>query len=180
MIDCIVQVKSSTLGGMPRSPNHGRRSPCPINATLEVLGDRWSLLIVRDLMFADRRSYKDLLASDEGIATNILADRLARLEASGILASRRDPEDGRKLVYRLTRKGLDLAPILLEMGVWGTKHEGGVGPRAILRRWKADREGFLAALHARWREQDGERSPEVLAGATIAATPARRRRAARA
>src|SRR3954465_2989600 len=87
-----------------------RRSTCPINASLELLGDRWSLLILRDLIFAGLRSYKDFANGEEGIATNILADRLASLQASGLITSHRDPSDGRKLVYRLTAKGFDLAP----------------------------------------------------------------------
>ena len=123
-----------------------RRSTCPINASLELLGDRWSLLIVRDLVFAGLRSYKDFLASEEGIATNILADRLASLQGAGLITSERDPEDGRKLVYRLTEKGFDLAPALLELGRWAVKHEGGVRRPEPLRRWEADGQAFLEQL----------------------------------
>src|SRR2546422_3558277 len=82
-----------------------RRSDCPLNATLEVLGDRWSLLIVRDLMFKGRTTYKDFLAGGEGIATNVLANRLQRLEAEGVIGKGRDAADARRLVYRLTTKG---------------------------------------------------------------------------
>src|SRR3989449_5394871 len=96
-----------------------RRSACPLNATLEVLGDRWSLLIVRDLIFKGRTTYKDFLAGGEGIATNVLADRLRRLEAEGVIGKGRDAADARRLVYRLTAKGLALAPVLVEMIVWG-------------------------------------------------------------
>src|SRR2546425_38589 len=89
-----------------------RRSACPLNATLEVLGDRWSLLIVRDLIFKGRTTYKDFLAGGEGIATNVLADRLRRLGAEGVIEKGRDAADARRLVYRLTAKGLALAPVL--------------------------------------------------------------------
>jgi len=82
---------------------------------VEVLGDRWSLLIIRDMMLRGFRSYKEFLESYEGIATNILADRLRKLIAHGIITSERDPSDGRKLIYLLTPKGIDLAPVLTEM-----------------------------------------------------------------
>src|SRR5688572_5778966 len=95
--------------------SRSRRSTCPINASLEVLGDSWSLLIVRDLMFAGARTYRDFLRSDEKIATNILANRLAKLQAAGIITSRPDPEDGRRVLYRLTAKGVELAPVLMEL-----------------------------------------------------------------
>jgi DNA-binding HxlR family transcriptional regulator len=123
-----------------------RRSTCPINASLEILGDRWSLLIVRDLVFAGLRTYKDFASSEEGIATNILADRLASLQASGLITSERDPEDGRKLVYRLTAKGFDLAPALLELGRWAVKHEPGVRRPEPLRLWESDPQGLLGQL----------------------------------
>jgi DNA-binding HxlR family transcriptional regulator len=119
------------------------RSTCPISAALEVLGDRWSLLIVRDMMFGGARTYTDFLASDEGIATNILANRLSKLQASGIITGARDPRDGRSLVYRLTAKGIDLAPVLMELSAWGTRHEEGQPPSGILDAWKADRQRFL-------------------------------------
>lgn len=123
-----------------------RRSTCPINASLELLGDRWSLLIIRDLVFAGPRNYNDFLSDEEGIATNILATRLTSLQASGLITSDRDPEDGRKIVYRLTAKGLDLAPALLELGRWALKHESGLQRPDPLRHWEADRDGFLAQL----------------------------------
>jgi len=134
-----------------------RRSTCPINASLELLGDRWSLLVVRDLLFAGTRTYKDFLHSEEGIATNILADRLASLLASGLIASDRDPEDGRKVVYRLTGKGIDLAPALLELGRWAVRHEAGVRRPEPLRLWEADPDGFLRQLRkARMKDEPAE------------------------
>src|SRR2546430_9362627 len=94
-----------------------RRSDCPLNATLEVLGDRWSLLIVRDLMFKGRTTYKDFLAGGEGIATNVLANRLQRLEAEGIIEKGRDAADARRLGYRLTTNALAPSPARVQLVV---------------------------------------------------------------
>src|SRR5438270_12962729 len=89
-----------------------------------MLGDRWSLLIIRDMMLRGSRTYKEFLESYERIATNILADRLRKLEAHGIITTERNPSDGRKLIYSLTAKGIDLAPVLTEMVLWAAGHEG--------------------------------------------------------
>jgi DNA-binding HxlR family transcriptional regulator len=98
------------------------RSGCPINLTLEVLGDRWSLLIIRDLMFGDRRHYRELLTqSEEGIASNILASRLRMLMDHGIVTKADDPSHKQKAVYSLTEQGIELVPILAQMGAWGVK-----------------------------------------------------------
>src|ERR1700731_3619954 len=94
------------------------RSGCPLNASVEILGDRWSLLIIRDMMLRGFRSYKEFLESYEGIATNILADRLRKLEAYGIIETERDSSDGRKVIYLLTAKGINLAPVMAEMVLW--------------------------------------------------------------
>ena len=126
-----------------------RRSACPLNATLEVLGDRWSLLIVRDLIFKGRTTYKDFLAGGEGIATNVLADRLRRLGAEGVIAKGRDAADARRLVYRLTAKGLALAPVLVEMIVWGAGHYQTAAPPATIREMTQHRERFLADIRSR-------------------------------
>src|SRR5579863_5041771 len=91
-----------------------QRSGCPLNASVEMLGDRWSLLVVRDIMIRGFHTFNEFLHSDEKIASNILTDRLRRLEAHGIIATERDPADGRKLIYSLTAKGIDLAPVLTE------------------------------------------------------------------
>lgn len=127
----------------PLSP---RRSKCPLNAFLETLGDKWSLLIVRDILFKRRTSYKDFLESGERVATNILATRLRMLESAGIITGRDDASDARKRVYRLTPKGLDLAPALIEMILWGAKHFKTAAPPDVIRRMKHDRDGFLADL----------------------------------
>ncbi|WP_437309637.1 winged helix-turn-helix transcriptional regulator [Sorangium sp. So ce388] len=99
------------------------RSGCPINLMLEQLGDRWSLIVIRDVMFGNRRSYGELLArSEEGIASNILADRLKRLTASGLLTRRPDPKHRQKWIYSLTEAAIQLVPLLAHMGAWGRRH----------------------------------------------------------
>lgn len=98
------------------------RSGCPINLTLEVVGDRWSLIVIRDVMFGNRRHYGDLLRlSDEGIASNILADRLARLVESGLLSRTENPEHKQKAIYSLTEASIQLVPLLAHMGAWGCR-----------------------------------------------------------
>jgi DNA-binding HxlR family transcriptional regulator len=116
-----------------------------------MVGDRWSLLIIRDMMFADFSSYREFLASGEGIATNILAARLDSLEAAGLIIGTPDPDDGRKRNYRLTAKGLALAPILVELSSWGMRFEGGTGPEEIVKEWKLDPDAFVAKLASRQR-----------------------------
>lgn len=134
---------------MPRKSRHKRRSGCPLNASVEMLGDRWSLLIIRDMMLQGSKSYKEFLQSHEKIATNILADRLDRLEENGIITTRPDPSDGRKLVYLLTKKGIDLAPVLTEMVLWAAAHED-TGNQRLVREMKEDKRTFLAAVRQRW------------------------------
>ena len=126
-----------------------RRSDCPLNATLEVFGDRWSLLIVRDLLFKRRTAYKDFLAGGAGIATNVLADRLRRLAVEGVIEKGRDTGDARRLVYRLTTKGFALAPVLVEMIVWGARHHQTAAPPAVIREMTEHRERFLANTRSR-------------------------------
>jgi DNA-binding HxlR family transcriptional regulator len=95
---------------------------CPISTTLEILGDRWTLLVIRDLMFSGKRTYGEFLQSPEKIATNILADRLLILEKTGILEKRAFPGNRAKNLYQLTPKGVDLMPILFEIILWGEKY----------------------------------------------------------
>ncbi|SRR5579883_2307397 len=101
------------------------RSHCPVNYGLEIFGDRWSLLIVRDIVFAGKKTYGEFLKSEEGVATNVLASRLAFLEEQGILSKTPNPADKRKDFYSLTDKGLDLIPILLGIVAWSAKHDPG-------------------------------------------------------
>ncbi len=99
------------------------RSGCPINLSLEVLGDRWSLLIIRDVMFGNRRHFRALLTrSEEGIASNILADRLQRLTALGMLTSAPDPGHKQRLLLSLTEPAIQLVPVLAHLGAWGRRH----------------------------------------------------------
>ena len=114
-----------------------------------MLGDRWSLLIIRDMMVRRSRTFKEFLGSDEGIATNVLTDRLRRLEAHGIIASEPDPSDGRKLIYSLTPKGIDLAPVLTEMVLWAARHEE-TGNQVLVRTLQTDRQRFLEQVRERW------------------------------
>jgi DNA-binding HxlR family transcriptional regulator len=137
-----------------RKTRQSRRSDCPLNVSLEILGDRWSLLIIRDLMFRGFRAYKELLESEEKIATNILADRLQRLEACGIISISPEATDRRKLIYRLTEKGIDLAPILVELILWGARHEDTAAPRAMIRKMQKHREEFVSELRRRWAQAD--------------------------
>lgn len=125
------------------------RSLCPLNASVEILGDRWSLLIIRDMMLRGFNSYQQFLDSYEGIATNILANRLARLEANSIIVRRSDPADGRKIIYRLTAKGMDLAPVLTEMVLWAASHQK-VENQSLIREIQKDKPKFLAAIRHRW------------------------------
>ncbi|HKW58061.1 MAG TPA: helix-turn-helix domain-containing protein [Candidatus Acidoferrum sp.] len=134
---------------MRKNAPAGRRSACPLNASVETLGDRWSLLVIRDMMVRGARTFKELLASREHIATNILANRLRRLEADGVLEAKAHPLDRRRHVYRLTRKGIGLAPVLMEMVLWAAAHEK-TGNQALVRAIRKGKRKFLAGIHRRW------------------------------
>jgi DNA-binding HxlR family transcriptional regulator len=155
-IACILQVTVMLLLGVAKpSPKRGsrkqpkRRSECPLNASVEMLGDRWSLLIIRDMMLRGAHTYKEFLECYEGIATNILADRLRKLAANGIILAEPDPDDGRKFTYRLTAKGIALAPVLTEMVLWAADHEK-TGNAALVRQMREDKKKFLAGVRQRW------------------------------
>jgi DNA-binding HxlR family transcriptional regulator len=126
-----------------------RRSGCPLNASVEMLGDRWSLLILRDMMLRGYSTFKEFLRSDEKIASNILADRLRRLESYGIIATERDASDGRKVLYSLTAKGIDLAPVLTEMVLWAARHEE-TANQALVQEMRKDKEKVIASVRQRW------------------------------
>ncbi len=99
-----------------------KRSDCPISCTLDVIGDKWSLLIIRDVMLRGKMSYSEFLDSEEGIATNILVSRLARLEEEEILSREVAPGNKSKFIYHLTQKGADLMPVIIELMDWGAKY----------------------------------------------------------
>ncbi len=121
--------------------------------SLDLLGDRWSLLIVRDLMVRGYRTFREFQRSGEGIASNILAERLHRLEARGVVV-REPAEDGRSTHYRLTEKGIALAPVLLELLIWGAHHEDSDAPCATIQRMERNRAAVLAETYRRWKERD--------------------------
>lgn len=121
-----------------------KRSDCPISSSLDVWGDKWSLLIVRDLMFAKQCTYGDFLKSDEKIATNILAARLLMLETNGIITKEDHPESKSKVLYKLTPKGIDLFPIMIEINLWADKYST-LSParKEVLEQVKKDKAGFI-------------------------------------
>lgn len=126
-----------------------RETGCPIAFGLDTFGDRWSLLIIREIMLRGKRTYSEFLEADEGIASNILVARLKHLEAEGIVEKSRDPENRPAFIYELTKKGRDLAPILLEIIIWSGMHDNrSFALRTVLNKIKKDREGFEASLRA--------------------------------
>jgi DNA-binding HxlR family transcriptional regulator len=109
------------------------RSECVMNLMVEMFGDQWTLLVIRDIMFMNRRHFRELLTeSQEGIASNILADRLKRLVKQGIIVKSHDPSHKQKAIYSLTEKGIDLLPLLMEMTAWGQKHVPGSGLKGLV------------------------------------------------
>jgi DNA-binding HxlR family transcriptional regulator len=119
-----------------------------------MLGDKWSLLLVRDLMVRGYRTFREFEESGEGIATNILADRLRKLGSAGIITAKEDAQDGRRVQYRLTEKGIALAPVLLDLLIWGARHEATEAPCAVIEQMENNREAILAEVRRRWLEND--------------------------
>jgi DNA-binding HxlR family transcriptional regulator len=142
---------------MRRSRAREHRSGCPIGIALDLVGDPWSLLVVRDLMFKNARTFNDFLTAGEGIATNVLADRLARLEADGIVEKERDAADARRHVYSLTGRGIDLLPVMLELVLWSARYEKTDAPPGILKAMRDDRAGFLSQIRSAWRKSRSRR-----------------------
>lgn len=124
-----------------------------MSIALDLLGDRWSLLLVRDMMVRGHRTFREFQRSGEGIASNILSDRLQRLEEGGIL-TREAAEDGRSTHYRLTAKGIALAPMLLEMLIWSARHEPTEAPTEVIEQMEQNRAAILAETFRRWRQRD--------------------------
>jgi len=123
------------------------RSQCPISTALDIFGDRWTLLVIRDLLFNEKKTYGEFLNSEEKIATNILSDRLSLLEMAGIVSKRKHPEHGLKIIYSLTPKGVDLIPVLVEIIAWSEKYHD-VHPYAkqFAKVLKKDKEGVIKGL----------------------------------
>jgi DNA-binding HxlR family transcriptional regulator len=119
----LLQNASGILKQMPGSRTRTRRSGCPFNLTLEMLGDHWSLIVIRDVMFGNRRYYGDLLRlSEERIASNILASRLKHLLDVGLLSRRQDPAHKQKAIYSLTESSIQLVPLMVHIGAWGRRN----------------------------------------------------------
>jgi DNA-binding HxlR family transcriptional regulator len=131
-----------------------RESECPVCQALDVFGDKWSLLVIRDLIFGGCKTYTDFLEGGEGISTNILADRLRSLEAEGLISKRAHPENKVKYIYELTEKGIALVPAMLEMIAWAADHVEGVHPDAKLfsARLKTDRDAVIKETLENLRE----------------------------
>ena len=130
-----------------RNEDKKRQTGWPIAFGLDTFGDRWSLLVIREMMVHGKKTYGAFLEADEGISTNILADRLKHLETEGIIEKSRDPDNRRSFIYALTPKGRDLAPIIMEIILWSGLHDH--GPLAIhgpLEEIQKDRDGFEAML----------------------------------
>ena len=126
------------------------RSHCPIVYALDIFGDKWSLLVLRDVLFMGKRYYHQFLASEEGISTNILANRLRRLEGEGLIVKLRDPKHRRQYIYTPTQKSLDLLPAILEIIRWSAKYdEQTAAPRSFVRRLRNDREGLMREIAAK-------------------------------
>ena len=125
-----------------------------MSVSLEQFGDRWSLLIIRDMMVRGHRTFKEFLESGEGIASNILADRLRRLTEYGIVTAEVEEADARRINYRLTEKGIDLAPVILELLLWGAKHEDTGAPCGLVEQMGANRQQVLEEVRRRWRDHD--------------------------
>jgi len=144
---------------MKRKSARTRRSGCPISLALEIFGDTWSLLIVRDLMFKGFKTFNEFLGAGEGIASNVLTDRLAKLEASGVIEKRDDGVDARRYEYRLTRKGIDLAPVIVEIVLWSARHQETDAPRQIVEAMTTQREKFISDIRKAW---ESGRSSDLL------------------
>jgi DNA-binding HxlR family transcriptional regulator len=133
-----------------------KRSTCPISFALEIFGDRWTLLVLRDVLLRSRSRYRELLSSEEGIATNVLADRLKRLEQRGLIRKEQDQQDARQYFYRPTMLAVSVVPMLVEMTVWGARSSSMTCvDQDFLRRFEEDREKLIADLQTQVRRASG-------------------------
>lgn len=142
-ITCFLQVNEKN----EFMPVNQSRSDCPISCALDIWGDKWSLLIIRDIMFFKKRSYSDFLNSGEGIATNILASRLQTLEENGLIQKSGHPENKVKVLYKLSQKGIDLMPVFIEVYLWAEKYfEMPKEIKTKLKDLKKDKETFIRSM----------------------------------
>jgi DNA-binding HxlR family transcriptional regulator len=140
---------------MGKPKDNSRQSGCSVAYCLDLFGDKWSLLIVRDMMFLSKRYFGQFLESPERIASNILADRLKKLEDAGVLSKAADPASSSRLIYELTPKGLDLMPLIFEMLLWGSKHHASNNiPKELIRRLKRDKATVLADVRAHVKRKE--------------------------
>lgn len=124
-----------------------RRSGCPISFGLDIFGDRWTLLILRDLLLKKKNRFREFLASEELIASNILADRLARLERAGLIARLYDKDDGRQIIYQATKAGAGLLPVLVELAYWGATHDvKSAAPPEFAKAYRTNRSGLIRRM----------------------------------
>ncbi len=135
---------------MKRNSESGRRSDCPLSIALEIFGDKWTLLILRDLMLKRLQTFKEFQESGEQIATNVLADRLQRLQKQGLVTGERSTCDARVVTYRPTAKGLDLLPVLVEIVLWSARHETTAAPAKLIEKMTKDRVGFIQEMRGRF------------------------------
>lgn len=129
------------------------RTHCPISFALDIFGDKWSLLILRDIIFKDKSYYDEFLNSDEKISTNILANRLKFLKAEGLVTYYPDPENKRKIIYSPTVKALDLIPMILEIIEWSAKYDSKTGaPKEFIQMLKKDRKALAKIVRAKFKK----------------------------
>jgi DNA-binding HxlR family transcriptional regulator len=153
-VTCLLQASFVLFFAVGAKLKLKRRSGCPVAVSLEIFGDRWSLLIIRDLMVRGYRTFKEFQEAGEGIATNILANRLQRLKDANIISAEPEASDARRIQYRLTKKGIDLAPVMLELLIWGARHEETGLSCAMIEEMAANREWVLEEARRRWRTRD--------------------------
>ena len=130
-----------------------QRSDCPLSYTLDFFGDKWSLLIIRDMMLEEKSTYGDFLNSKEKIATNILADRLSMLEQNGFVTKQVAEDKKSKFVYTLTEKGIDLVPVVIEIGLWGSKYNPPGIKNELMNALREDREGTIRSIQNELRKK---------------------------
>lgn len=138
-----------------RKKSPPRRSNCPMSYALDFVGDKWTLLVLRDLIMSRKQYFQDFLESDEKIASNILASRLKQLEAAGMITRANDPAHGRRVIYSPTAKALDLLPAMLELVRWSAAHDAKTGvPSAFVRRIANQREALVSEIRSQHRIAD--------------------------
>jgi len=132
-----------------------KRKNCPIFFSLEIFGDKWSLVILRDILHFDKSRYTEFLGSDEGISTNILSDRLKNLEKEGIISKRRDPENKKQFIYSPTKKCLDLVPIIIELAIWGARYDPDTkAPPEEMAKIRKNRKDYIDNIRAKFKSVD--------------------------